>query len=69
MAITSLKNDDFLLEDLSSYNRLVMTLQSFAKNTGKLRKLRKSCNHKQKINGIYNANNCLQQLSTLRLKT
>ena len=37
---------------------------------GKLRKLRKGCNHKRNINGIYNEQlhyNCLQQLSTLRL--
>ena len=41
MAITSLKNDDFLLEDLSSYNRLVMTLQSFAKSIGKIAEAQK----------------------------
>ena len=38
----------------------------------KLRKLRKSCNHKWIINGIYNKRlhyNCLQQFPTLRLKT
>ena len=39
---------------------------------GKLHKLRKSCNHKRNIKGIYNKqldNNCLQQLPTLTLKT
>ena len=48
-----------------SYNHLQKTLE-------KLRKFWKSCNHKQNINGIYNAklhNNCLQQLPTLRLRT
>ena len=38
----------------------------------KLRKLRKSCNHEQNINGTYNEKlhyNCLQQLPTLRLRT
>ena len=38
----------------------------------KLRKLRKSCNHKRNIKGIYNQQldyNCLQQLPTLTLKT
>ena len=38
----------------------------------KLRKLRKSCNHKWNINEIYNNKlpyNCLQQLPILRLKT
>ena len=47
------------------YNHLQKTLE-------KLRKFRKSCNHKQNINGIYNEklqNDCLQQLPTLRLKT
>ena len=37
-----------------------------------LRKLRKSCNHNQNINGIYNEKlhyNCIQQPLTLRLKT
>ena len=47
--------------------------QFFAKNIlEKLRKLRKSCKHEQKNNGIYNDKlhyNRLQQLPTLRLKT
>ena len=47
-----------------------INLQSCAKNTGKLRKLRKSCNRKRNINGIYNEKlnySCLQQLPTLGL--
>ena len=46
--------------------------QSFAKNIDKLLKLRKSCNHKRKINRIYNEKlnyNYFQQLPNLRLKT
>ena len=46
--------------------------QSSEKTLQKLRKFRKSCNHKQSINGIYNEklhNNCSQHLPTLRLKT
>ena len=38
----------------------------------KLRQLRKSCNHKRNISGIYNEKlhyHCLQQLPTLRFKT
>ena len=37
-----------------------------------LRKLRKSCKHNRNINGVYNEKlhyNCIQQLSTLRLKS
>ena len=47
-----------------TYNHLQKTLE-------KLRKFRKSSNHKQNINGIYYEklhNNCLQQLPTLRFK-
>ena len=44
----------------------------FQKILEKLRKLRKSCNHKRNINRIYNEKvyyNFLQQLLTLRLRT
>ena len=47
-------------------------LRSFARIIGKLRKLRKTCNHKRNINRRYNEKllfNCLHQLPTLRLKT
>ena len=47
------------------YNRVQKILE-------KLRKLRKSYNHKRNINGIYNEKlhyNCLHQLPTVRLKT
>ena len=49
-----------------------MFLQSFAKILEKLRKLRKTCNHKPNINRIYNEKlhyNRLQELPTLRLNT
>ena len=48
-------------------NEQHIKLQSCAKNIGKLRKLRKSRNHKLNINEIYNEklrNNYLQQLPT-----
>ena len=46
--------------------------QSSAKNIGKTAQVKKNCNHKWNINGIYNKKlsyNCLQQLPTLMLKT
>ena len=49
----------------SSYNPVQKILEN-------LSKLRKSCNHKRNINGIYNEKlhyNCLHQLPTLRHKT
>ena len=51
---------------------LISSKETLQKILEKLCKLRKSCNHKRNINRIYNESlhyYCLQQLSTLRLKT
>ena len=58
-------NEVLIIFNLSNYNRVQKMLE-------KMRKLRKSCNHKWNINGIYNRKLCyisLQQLLTLVLKT
>ena len=54
----------------SSYLIAIAIYNHLQKILEKLRKLRKSCNHKRNINRIYNEKlhiNCLQQLPTLRL--
>ena len=55
-----------------TYGKLLNNFICLQKILEKLRKLRKSCNHKQNINKIYNEKlhcNCLQQLPTLSLES
>ena len=55
-----------------SLDPMFLTNNHLQKVLEKLWKLRKSCNHKWNINGIYKKkllDNCLQQLPTLILKT
>ena len=61
------RNENFVTKN----HHLELNYNCVQKIWEKLRKLRKSCNHKRNINRIYSERlhyNCLEQLPTLRLR-